>query len=528
MSYQQIGAAGAAGSAAAYAPLPTSPTSSYNAAESLLPSAAAASPASTGTTSFSSSPAPAAAFPTAAAHFSPGSNFYIHLCCAWSTPWFMVGRVAHRLGHPSAWALSAGALLLTAGTFIPFSTGSDPALPLTAGERVLLLLAALAFACGLFVLTAVVRSAFRSAQALPGTFLEDLALSTSWVLCLPCYAPPTTRPTQCSYAFQLALMEGALAEAAVQQQQQQQQGGGGQGQGFSSGAAKEGAMHPFPQQIPLQQRSGAPGQFAAAGGAQAAATPKWSTDLWGCTCNNRCEGDVPLCACSAAYGWWMQTRLMRRMGRTQDGDFWKVALLFFFCEGLPDLWDIIAGAAQVATAAADVLGVVARLPVVLINMWLRRVVRDRYGIPENFMCEDCVISFFCYPCAIAQQVRVCVCVLLPRMLRSPSLAPTSHAPAFTTSHSAAGPRAHSEGRGSVRCGMGVGAINNRLQLKKSPHTLPSDATPHTTPPPPPLIALALLPSLPPPLLPLLLPARAARAALRAAECPPQSRPRGAG
>ena len=54
---------------------------------------------------------PPPGFPTDASAFAAGSNFYIYLCCAWSTPWFMIGRTAHRLGLPRAWYLAAAAFL---------------------------------------------------------------------------------------------------------------------------------------------------------------------------------------------------------------------------------------------------------------------------------------------------------------------------------------------------------------------------------------------------------------------------------
>lgn len=50
-----------------------------------------------------------------------GSDFYVHLCCAASWPWFMLGRTSHRLRIPAvllafpvmlALALYMGALSL--------------------------------------------------------------------------------------------------------------------------------------------------------------------------------------------------------------------------------------------------------------------------------------------------------------------------------------------------------------------------------------------------------------------------------
>ena len=333
---------------------------------------------------------PPPGFPTDASAFAAGSNFYIYLCCAWSTPWFMIGRTAHRLGLPRAWYLAAAAFLCTAGTFALFSIASDPLYNLQGGARVGLLAGAGVFALGFFAFTALVRGAFRDSRSLPGTLQEDCIQSTPWVLCLPCYANPAQRPQQCSPAFQLALMETALVAP----------GGSAPSADGASGGAKEEAINPSPARAAAARSA-----MGGPGGPQ----PRWSSDLFGCTCNQRCEGDVPLCACACAYGWWMQTRLMKRMGRLpvsgSGNDFCKAAAFLFCMEGLPDLWDFISAAANVAGAAADTVGALARLPVVLINWWVRRQVRDRYGIPEGFTGEDCLISCCCYPCAIAQQDR---------------------------------------------------------------------------------------------------------------------------
>ena len=378
-----------------------------------------------------------AAFPTAASHFAPGSNFFIHLCCAASTPWYMVGRVAHRLGLPNAWGLGAGALVLSLLTFTPLAVAFDVAVD--GGTRLVLALIAMLFSLGLFLLTAVLRTAFREAHRLPGTFLEDLQASVNWVCCLPCYAPPAKSPNQCSYAFQLALMEGGLVAADL-----------ASGASGETGAAKEGAMHPAPHlRAPQVQPRPALG---GGGGGGLPPAARWSTDLFGCTCNQRCEGDAPLFACSAAWGWWMQTRLMKRMGRASESDFCRVACGFCCLEGLPDAVDFIASLAGAGSAAIDTISALARLPVVLINVWLRRTVRDRYGIPESFVCEDLLVSCCCYPCAIAQQVRARTRARA-RAASCRSRVASHHPRHHATPHCAAGPRAHAAGRGRVGCCM---------------------------------------------------------------------------
>ena len=209
------------------------------------------------------------------------------------------------------------------------------------------------------------RFAFRERNGLPGTFAEDLQLSTPWVACLPCYAAPDGRPMQCSWPFQLALMDSAI-----------------------SGADKAAAPPPPPRGPP------APGG------------ERWSSDLFGCTCTPECGGSAPLLGCSFAYGWWMQTRIMKRVGRTPLASFWGVACGLFVLEGLLDLVDFVIEAASLAGSALEVvLNVAARVPITAINCWLRRTVRERYNIREDWPLQDLFISFCFYPCSIAQLDR---------------------------------------------------------------------------------------------------------------------------
>ena len=102
-----------------------------------------------------------------------GSNFYVYLCCAAMWPWFMVGRVAHRLRMPGAPLLAFLVMVAYAVYTACLSAMGFVNHPL-------------AFGIGgsvLWVVTtgAVVatRNAFRKALGVPGTCWSDICMSSS-------------------------------------------------------------------------------------------------------------------------------------------------------------------------------------------------------------------------------------------------------------------------------------------------------------------------------------------------------------
>ena len=320
-------------------------------------------------------------FPTHASTFAPGSNFYIYLCCGALTPWFMLGRIGHKLGLPYAGSLSLSALAVSVLVYILYFVGSDPEVRVSGEGRAGLLVVATLLSLVLALLTGLLRCAFRGAHTLPGSYLADVAQSTPWVCCLPCYAPPASRPMQCSYAYQLALMESAQVAAAA--------AAAASTSGATKGSNLSGSLSAASVQSPSPSGEG-----------------RWSSDLCGCTCNQRCEGDVPVCLCASAYGWWMQARLLQRLGRTgASSSFWKWAAGLCVLEALPDFWDFVATLTAAQGPLVLVLSLLARVPVFCVNFALRRQVRERYRIAEAFACEDALVSCCCYPCSIAQQDR---------------------------------------------------------------------------------------------------------------------------
>lgn len=336
-------------------------------------------------------------------------------------PWFMVGRVAHRLRMPGAPLLAFLVMVAYAVYTACLSAMGFVNHPL-------------AFGIGgsvLWVVTsgavAATRNAFRKALGVPGTCWSDICMSSScatlfiapvlWFVILlnlphtqpsseasnkaandlalaltfgllifpiafsfpPCWGLPSSAPNQCTPAFQLAAMESALVPP----------GASCAAQGAYSGMSKEAAPMLPPQRTPANGGN------------------SWSTGIIGCTCTPRCEGDIPLCCCSLAWAWWMQARLMQRMGWTSSDDFSfsQLAGALLCLEGLPVFWNIVATLSHATGSAFQVLYCVAAVPALLFNCWLRRQVRKRYNIPGSLVCEDMLVPTFCHPCSIAQLDR---------------------------------------------------------------------------------------------------------------------------
>lgn len=298
-----------------------------------------------------------------------GSDFWVYLSCGIFSPWFMIGRLAHRLNLPNAGWFSLGALFLTILSQILISSGIET-------KNVAAIIFGLVFISLLCLCTSFVRKAYRVSKNIPGTWSEDVYYSTPLVFCLPLYWCTDRLEMQCSNAMQLALM-GVGTDSPPQIASPLEAEGGQTGQAKSGG----------PGDILVQPSPG-----------------KWSTDLFGCRCTKECEGDVVLCSCSIFWSWWMQTRIAKRIGKIDS--FAKVACILFSLESLPDIWSLIADAAHlIGTTAEGVITFISYIPMTAFNYWLRLKVRERYSIQENFPCEDFLVSIFCYPCAIAQEDR---------------------------------------------------------------------------------------------------------------------------
>jgi len=286
----------------------------------------------------------------------------------------MIGRLAHRLNIPHAGWLAFGLLVVTIISQITLGVDFGP---LKSGERIGFLVL-WGFLFSLFVLaTAYVRKAFRESRGIPGAWSEDLFYSTPLVCCLPLYWRTdlgTERSRmQCSNPFQLALI-GVATDPVPQA-------------GLDPGAETGEAKVTGPGEVAVQPSPGS-----------------WSTDLCGCRCTKECEGDITILCCSLLWSWWLQTRIAKRLGKVES--FAKVGCILFTLESLPDLWGLVADAANlIGSTTESVLTFICYIPMTLFNYWLRVKVRERYQIQENFVCEDFLVSFFCYPCAVAQADR---------------------------------------------------------------------------------------------------------------------------
>ncbi len=366
--------------------------------------------------------------PAPRGRFDCGSDFYVHLCCAATWPWFMLGRISHRLRIPApllAFPVMAALALYTGALSLYGYVGHEWAF---VGGGV-----------ALFAVTtaavAVLRHEFRGALGVPGTWCGDFKMSCAcgtisvalvifvvaalvniyttprsaqqgendargaaftaliFSACVfpiafslpPCYAPPSSCPDQCTPAFQLALMESALEQPAAP----------ALAQGAHSGMDKGTAPLLPAQPPPLPPaRQGA-----------------WSTGLCECTCTPHCEGNMPLFCCSLAWGWWMQARAMRRLGWfSSQADFARVAGILCCLQGLPAAWSGVAALVHATGVAVQVVYCIAALPALVAACWLRRQVRERYGIAganacEDVLCEDFLKPTLCFPCSIAQLDR---------------------------------------------------------------------------------------------------------------------------
>ena len=79
-------------------------------------------------------------------------------------------------------------------------------------------------------------------------------------------------------------------------------------------------------------------------------------------------------------------------------------------QGLPAAWSGVAALVHATGVAVQVVYCLAALPALLAACWLRRQVRQRYGIRganacEEVLCEDALKPALCYPCSIAQLDR---------------------------------------------------------------------------------------------------------------------------
>jgi len=312
------------------------------------------------------------------------------LCTSAGAPWFTFGRVAHRLALPRAGMLTLLVFCATVGGYVctflptPVDTAVEGAVEDAPPSRSLAArggLIAGAVVCWAVVVAAVayLRGAFRAAAGGGGAAAADLLWSVPW-LGVPIYCAPARVPQQCGWAYQLALMERARAARGA---------ASGYGRGEDAEAAAPltgggGGGGPPPPPPP----GGAPGA--------------WSTPLLGCAPCWEFEGDCPICYCALTNSWWLQARLLKRLGSFPTAAFAKWAAGLCLMEYLPFAVDeAVVGAASPGLAA---VGWLLTLPSYAVACWARRELKRAHGI-EGGLADDVCPVVFCYPCAMAQMDR---------------------------------------------------------------------------------------------------------------------------
>jgi Cys-rich protein (TIGR01571 family) len=250
-----------------------------------------------------------------------------------------------------------------------------------------------AVVCWAVVVAAVayLRGRFRAAHAphAPGASgVLDALVSVPWLV-VPIYCAPARVPQQCGWAYQLALMERAsLVRNAAS--------------GYSRDSEDAAAAAPL---------TGAAAPPAPGGGAWAyppgGAPGAWSTPLLGCAPPWEFEGDCPIFYCACTNSWWLQARLLKRLGRFPLAAFVQWALGLCLLEYAPVLVDeALVGAAGPGLVAA---GWALSVPSYAVTCWTRRALKQAHGI-EGGGCgrglvDDVCPVVFCYPCAMAQMDR---------------------------------------------------------------------------------------------------------------------------
>ncbi len=193
----------------------------------------------------------------------------------------------------------------------------------------------------------------------------------------PILCAPARVPQQCGWAYQLALMERASATR-----------GAASGYGREEDAAASAPLTGTGAAAPVAPPGGAPGA--------------WSTPLLGCAPPWEFEGDCPICYCALTNSWWVQARLLKRLGRFSVADFFKWSCGLLAVEYLPTVVD----EAVVATTNPGLVaaGWLLSIPSYVITCWARRTLKRQHGI-EGGLVDDVCPVIFCYSCAMAQMDR---------------------------------------------------------------------------------------------------------------------------
>jgi Cys-rich protein (TIGR01571 family) len=276
-----------------------------------------------------------------------GNSLWPELCCAWYCPWYMASRVWCKLGWPGAplfmlvcLGLWAPANLDTIRAVLPTDTSLlnfIPALP----QGVFL---PVAIGCYVTLLVIIIwlRGAVRKQLGVPGSLASDACATVPWLGCaLPCVQ---------GFAHELATMDRQVTPDAV---------------------------------APAAARAVMP-------------RARWTPGSCNCSC--AAEDNMPSLCCAQWCACFMQARIMWRLGVADVRT--KMVLLFAVELIVPAALyaaNTFTGNSVLLTAAT----VMFLLPSALVNLMLRRMVRERYQLPGD-CCGDCIFPLVCAACSLAQ------------------------------------------------------------------------------------------------------------------------------
>lgn len=270
------------------------------------------------------------------------NSIWPELCCAWYCPWYMASRVWCKLGWTGAPLFTLLCFGLWAPANLDTMKAAVPLLTFIPSLPDALIPAAVACYVALIIVIVWLRGAVRKQLGVPGSLASDACATVPWAGCaLPCVQ---------GFAHELATMDRQLTPDAV------------------------------------------------APGAARAAQPRASWTPGSCDCSLTANDNMPSFCCAQWCACFMQARIMWRVGVADVKT--KMALLFFIELIIPAALFVayeVTGNVALVTAA----GVMLQLPSALVNISLRRMVRDRYQLPGG-CCGDCIFPLLCTACSLAQ------------------------------------------------------------------------------------------------------------------------------
>lgn len=271
-----------------------------------------------------------------------GASMWPEICCALTYPWFMVGRVASKLQLPYAGAFAAAAFLLALPGYLAVLYAEAT---LERSNSVALSVLAPLGTVGLIGLVAWLRGRVRQTASIPGELKDDVVAS------LPC-CPPC-----CGYQRELASMDRQLS----------------------------------PPPMTLQERARLAG----------IRRHEWTSGICGCSWG--WEGDLPQFGCAVSCPFFVQYRVLHRLGRSSL----PVLAGVFGLQLFPYLLLVISEGPARGSIALYIFAramLFFNVASIAATMVLRSWVRRHYGIAGT-PTDDACLSTLCPACTLAQMER---------------------------------------------------------------------------------------------------------------------------